>query len=111
MTQFAYLAAVVVTICCMAIMDHRWQLFFWADVRRAVPVFLVGTAFFVTWDVVALVNGYYDRGGSPYITGVEIGGVLPIEEVFFCAFLPYQTMVLYALAERWFGPAAGRSRS
>ena len=63
-------------------------------------MFLASTAFFVTWDTVALVNGYYDRGSSTYMTGVEIG-VLPVEEIFFCAFLPYQTMVLYGLAVRW----------
>ena len=110
MTQYAYLACVVVTIGCMAIMDRRWRLFFWADVRRAWLVFLVGTAFFVTWDAVALANGYYDRGSSTYMTGVEIGGVLPLEELFFCAFLPYQTMVLHALAERWFAPRLARRR-
>ena len=109
MSQYAYLASVVATIGCMAIMDQRWQLFFWADVRRALPVFLASTAFFVTWDVVALVNGYYERGGSQYMTGVEIGGVLPVEEVFFCAFLPYQTMVLHGLAMRWW-PSEGRPR-
>lgn len=103
MAELTYLACVVATIGCMAIMDHRWRLFFWADVRRAVPVFLAGTAFFVTWDTVALVNGYYDRGGSPYMTGIEIGGVLPIEEVAFCAFLPYHTMVLHGLAMKWLG--------
>jgi hypothetical protein len=73
-------------------------------------VHLVSTAFFVTWDVVALANDYYDRGGSQYMTGAEIGGLLPVEEVFFCAFLPYQTMVLYGLAMRWWqGGSQGRS--
>ena len=100
MTELAYLGSVVVSTCCMAIMDQRWRLFFWADVRRAVPVFLLGWAFFVTWDVVALSLDYYERGDSRYMTGIEIG-VLPIEEVFFCAFLPYLTMVLHALALRW----------
>ena len=108
MTQYAYLACVVVTIGCMVIMDRRWRLFFWADVRRAVPVFLIGTAFFVTWDTVALANDYYDRGSSQFMTGAEIGGVLPVEELFFCAFLPYQSMVLHALAARWLTRTRGR---
>jgi lycopene cyclase domain-containing protein len=104
-TQLVYLGSVLATIGCMAIMDHRWGLFFWADARRALPVWLAGTAFFVTWDTVALSLGYYERGGSPYMTGVELGGVLPLEEVAFCAFLPYITMVLHGLALRWQTPA------
>ena len=111
MTQLAYLGSIVATIGCMAIMDHRWRLFFWADARRAVPVLLVGTAFFVTWDTVALSLGYYERAGSPYLTGIEIAGLLPLEEVFFSAFLPYITMVLHALATRWLSrPKAEPSR-
>jgi lycopene cyclase domain-containing protein len=106
MTELAYLGSVVVSTGCMAIMDHRWRLFFWADLARAVPVFAVGWAFFVTWDVVALSLDYYERGSSRYMTGIEIAGVLPVEEVFFCAFLPYLTMVLHALALR----LAGRDR-
>ena len=100
MTQLTYLVSVVVVLCCMAFMDQRWRLFLWADARRAAPVLAAGWAFFVTWDVVALSLGYYDRGSSSYMTGVEVGGVLPVEEVFFCLFLPYLTMVVHALAVR-----------
>lgn len=98
--QLTYQSSVVVVLGCMAFMDHRLRLFLWDDVRSAAPVLVAGWAFFVTWDVVALSLDYYDRGSSPYMTGVEIAGVLPVEEVFFCLFLPYLTMVVHSLALR-----------
>ena len=102
MTQYAYLASLVVVLCCMAVMDHRWRLFLWSDARRALPVLLVSFVFFLVWDTVALSLDYYERGGSAYITGIEVAGLVPIEEPLFCLFLPYLTMVVHGLLSRAF---------
>ena len=101
MTQLVYLGSLVAVLGCLVLMDHRWRLFFWADARRAWVVFAAGFAFFLAWDLAALELGLYERGRSEFMTGLEIAPDLPVEELFFVAFLPYLTMVLHGLGLRF----------
>jgi lycopene cyclase domain-containing protein len=98
-----YLGSLVLVLACMALTDHRWKLFFWADPRRAGVVFAFGFALFLAWDLVALRFELYERGRSDYMTGIEVAPELPLEELFFVAFLPYLTMVLHGLGRRLLG--------
>jgi lycopene cyclase domain-containing protein len=116
MTRFAYLLALLVPIACMAVVDRRWRLVLWADRRRALVVIALGVCGFLGWDLVAIGQGYYRRGGSSLMTGVEISAHLPLEEVFFVAFLCYFTLVTHQLAQRLLedrlapGPRGGAGR-
>jgi lycopene cyclase domain-containing protein len=100
-TSLVYLLSLVVVLVCMALTDRRWKLFFWADPRRAAAVFASGFAFFLAWDLVALHYELYERGRSELMTGIEVAPELPVEELFFVAFLPYLTMVLHGLGRRF----------
>jgi lycopene cyclase domain-containing protein len=99
-SSLVYLGSLVLVLGCMALMDQRWKLFFWADPRRAAAVFAFGFALFLVWDLVALHFELYERGRSEYMTGIEVAPELPVEELFFVAFLPYLTMVLHGLGRR-----------
>jgi lycopene cyclase domain-containing protein len=101
MTGLVYLSSLVAVLGCMALMDRRWRLFFWADARRAAVVFGAGFALFLAWDVVALRFELYERGRSELMTGIELAPDFPLEELLFVAFLPYLTMVLHGLVLRW----------
>lgn len=92
-----YLLAILVSLAAMVAIDRRWQLFWWADARRAVIVHLAGIAFFLTWDVAAISRGLFERGQGSALTGIEIAPHLPIEEIFFVTFLCYLTMNVYGL--------------
>jgi lycopene cyclase domain-containing protein len=98
LTSLVYLLSLVGVLTCMALVDRRWRLFFWADARRASVVFVAGFAFFLVWDLAALDLELYERGRSGLMTGIEVAPDLPVEELFFVAFLPYLTMVLHGLA-------------
>lgn len=100
MLSLTYLISVVVSLACMVVIDARWRLFFWADARRAGVVLAAGFAFFLAWDLAAIELQLYERGGSRFMTGLEVAPELPVEELFFVAFLPYLTMVLHGLAVR-----------
>ena len=102
-----YLTSILVATVCMGLVDHRWGLFLFARPRRALAVLAVGFAYFLVWDLVALDLGLYRRGESAAMTGIEIAPELPLEELFFIAFLCYVTMVLQTLAVRLLGPRAG----
>lgn len=97
MTGGAYLAALVVSIGSMALLDRRWRLVLWADAGRGAIVLGVGVALFLGWDAAAIRLGFFERGHGSALTGIEIAPHLPLEELFFVTFLCYLTLVLHGL--------------
>jgi len=95
-----YLAALLVALTGMIMLDRRFRLFFWADARRAAVVLVVGLAFFVTWDLFGIGLGIFFRGETAFMTGLQVAPELPVEELFFLALLVYVTMNLYAFFGR-----------
>lgn len=112
-----YLAALVVSIGCMLLLDRRFRLFFWRDPLAASVVTAVGTVFFLAWDVYGIALGIFLRGDGAIATGVLLAPELPIEEPVFLVFLVLCTMVLYTGSVRLLAtrrraaasPASGRT--
>lgn len=100
MIAVAYLASLLAVIGCMALLDRRFALVFWADARRAAVVLGVGIVVFLLWDVAAIAAGFYHRGDSPAMTGILLAPELPLEELVFITFLCYLTLVLHGLVGR-----------
>ncbi|NEN06053.1 lycopene cyclase domain-containing protein [Diaminobutyricibacter tongyongensis] len=91
-----YLLSLLGALGCMVLLDRRFRLFFWRDAWRATVVGVIGLVFFVVWDLLGIALGIFARGEAPISTGVLIAPELPIEELFFLAFLCYLTMILIA---------------
>ena len=102
MSQWTYLGTLLVALACMALMDHRWRLVLWSDLRRGLAVLAVGEVLFLVWDLLAVYLGFYRRGGAALMTGVQIAPDIPVEEAFFVLFLCYSTLVLHRLLVRVF---------
>lgn len=94
-----YLGSTLVLTGCMALLDRRFGLFFWADARRAAAVMTVGVVLFLAWDLIAIARGMYHRGASPAMTGLELAPELPLEELTFIVFLCYVTMIAHRGAQ------------
>lgn len=93
-----YLAALLVALTGMVVLDVRFRLFFRAAPVRAAIVMVVGIAFFLVWDLAGIGAGVFFRGQHPgVLTGILLAPELPLEEVFFLALLCYTTMNAY----RW----------
>ena len=91
-----YLAALLVALTGMVVLDVRFRLFFRAAPVRAAIVMVVGIAFFLVWDLAGIGAGVFFRGQHPgVLTGILLAPELPLEEVFFLALLCYLTMNLY----------------
>ena len=103
--NFLYLAALLISITGMVVLDVRFRLFFAAAPLRATIVMVVGLAFFLTWDVAGITQGVFFRGNPDLLTGVLLAPELPLEELFFLTLLCYTTMNLYAGATRWLSSA------
>jgi lycopene cyclase domain-containing protein len=94
--SFVYLAALLVSLSGMVVLDLKYRLFFARDARRAAIVLVVGILFFLAWDLAGIGLGIFFRGGSPLVLGVMIAPELPLEEVLFLALLCYVTMNAFA---------------
>lgn len=90
-----YLAALLVSLGCMLLLDWRFRLFFWRDAVSAAVVTALGLVFFLVWDVAGIANGIFFRGDGAIATGLVLAPELPIEEPVFLLFLVVCTMIIY----------------
>jgi lycopene cyclase domain-containing protein len=90
-----YLAALLVALTGMVLLDRRFRLFFWADARRATLVLVIGVVFFLAWDLLGVGLGIFFRGETSFMTGLQVAPEVPLEEVFFLTLLVYITMNVY----------------
>lgn len=104
-----YLAALLVVIGCMLLLDRRFRLFFWRDPLAAAIVTAVGTGFFLAWDIFGITLGIFLRGDPAIATGILLAPELPIEEPVFLVFLVLCTMVLYTGSVRVLDARRGRT--
>lgn len=95
-----YLGALLLSLCCMLLIDRRYRLFFWRDPIAAGLVTVAGVAFFLAWDIAGIAQGIFLRGDAPISTGILLAPELPVEEPVFLLFLVVCTMVVYAGAVR-----------
>ena len=95
-----YLAALLVSLTGMVVLDRRFRLFFFDRPRRAAVVLVTGVLFFVLWDLFGIGLGIFFRGETSFMTGVQLAPELPLEEIFFLTLLCYLTMNVFTAAVR-----------
>jgi lycopene cyclase domain-containing protein len=106
-----YLLAIMLSFAGVAALDLRWRLVVRdAPVRTLITVIL-GTGFFVAWDLAGIASGVFVKGNSPLLLGVEFAPHLPLEEPVFLAFLCYLALVSWAAGERMLRSRARRNEA
>jgi lycopene cyclase domain-containing protein len=100
-----YLLALLVSITGMVVLDRRFTLFFFRDVRRAIIVLAAGLVFFLVWDLAGIGLGIFFRGETSFMTGFQLAPELPIEELFFLTLLCYLAMNVFGFLTRVRGAA------
>lgn len=95
-----YLAAIVVSAAGIAALDLRFGLVARRARRPFALALVAGLAFFIAWDLVGIATGVFVKGDSPLYLGLDLAPHLPLEELFFLAFLCYLTLVVHAAALR-----------
>lgn len=106
--NFLYLGALLGALGSMALLDHRFGLFFWRSPWRASVTLALGLSFFVAWDAFGIGFGIFARGETAFMSGLVLAPEFPLEELFFLTFLCYLTMITLAGADRIL---AARNRS
>lgn len=100
MQHGAYLLCLLVGLAGCAVIDYRYQLVIWRDLRAAVLTLAGGIVFFLGWDVAGIRLHIFSAGQSRYELGLRLLPQLPLEEVFFLALLVYLPLVITAWLER-----------
>ena len=105
MERFQYLllmaACVVLTLPLELLLGAR----VWRRPRRLLAATLPAVVIFSLWDVAAI-NHHQWRYNSRYVTGWDLPGHLPVEEVVFFAVVPICALLTFEVVGRFF---SGRS--
>jgi lycopene cyclase domain-containing protein len=101
-----YLLAILVSAGGIAALDARFRLAAWKTPLRTAAAVAIGTGFFLLWDAVGITTGVFLKGDSSLFTGIDLAPELPLEELFFLAFLCYLGLVVWAAALRFVTPRA-----
>ncbi len=108
----AYLMALLVSLAGLGFLDWRYRVAFFADARRTLGTMGIGVAVFLVWDLAGVGLGIFFRGGSRYLTGIQVAPEVPVEELFFLTLLVYQTLLVWlALSRRHATPVRLATRS
>lgn len=107
-----YLAALLVALTGMVVLDRRFRLFYWVNAKRASIVHVIGIVFFLVWDLYGIGQGLFFRGETAFMTGILLAPELPLEELFFLTLLTYMTMNLFGASHQlqtWFRVRSGET--
>ncbi len=91
-----YLLAILVSTAGIALLDWRFRLALWVARGRTLATVAIGVVFFLVWDAAGILTGVFVKGDSLLYTGIVLAPELPLEEVFFLAFLCYLALVCAA---------------
>ena len=105
-----YLAALLVSIAGLVVLDLRLRLFLFAAPRRAALVLVVAVAGFLLWDGAGVAAGIFYEGRSGLLVGLDVAPQVPVEEVGFLVLLVLSAMDAFVLARRLLDRAPLRGR-
>ncbi|MGJ3507416.1 lycopene cyclase domain-containing protein [Enemella sp. A6] len=95
----AYLAAILISLAGIVVLDLRYRLVLARHPIRALLTVVIGTVFFLIWDWVGIATGVFVKGDGSILLGIDLAPELPLEEPFFLFFLCYLALVTWRGAE------------
>ena len=100
MNQWLYLLSLLTSIAALAMIDHQYNLAYWADKRRTMYTLGFAIIVFIIWDILGIVLGIFFHGASIFTLPLRLLPEFPLEELFFLLLLCYVTLLLYRAGER-----------
>jgi lycopene cyclase domain-containing protein len=97
--QWTYLAALIVVIGCLLLLDRRCKLAFFFETKRTALTLAIVVWLFIVWDIFGIRLGIFTHGDSRYTRPFTIVPEFPIEELFFLFVLSYSALLIYRLAK------------
>ncbi len=94
-TPFLYLAALLVSIGGLFLLDLRHKLAFSTSPKAAGISIGIAVLVFLIWDIAGIALGIFFRGDAPHLSGLLLAPELPLEELFFLILLSYNALLVY----------------
>jgi lycopene cyclase domain-containing protein len=94
-TPFLYLAALLLSICGLFLLDIRHKLAFSTSPKAAGLSIAIAVVLFLLWDLAGIALGIFFRGDAPHLSGLLLAPELPLEELFFLILLSYNALLVY----------------
>jgi lycopene cyclase domain-containing protein len=101
LTPFTYLAALVLSITGLYLLDRRHKLAFASSPKAAALSIAIAVALFLVWDLIGIALRIFFRGDAPHLSGLLLAPELPLEELFFLILLSYNSLLVYLVFARW----------
>lgn len=100
--HFLYLALILFSAAGTLILDRKYKLAFFYDLRRTTIVLSAGALIFSVWDFIGIGLGIFFSGQSEFMSGIYLAPEYPLEELIFLLFLCYFTLIIYRLwMKKW----------
>jgi lycopene cyclase domain-containing protein len=96
----AYLAVLLISIAGMFVLDRKFKLAFFRDLKVSAVTMVLGVAMFTAWDDMGIRLGIFFRGSGQWMTGLQLFPEYPIEELFFLILLNYLALNILEFARR-----------
>jgi len=93
--QWFYLLSLLAAISCLVLVDRKFKLAFFYDLRRTSMTLAIAIWLFIAWDIFGITFGIFYHGGSQYTLPFRIIPEFPIEELFFLLLLTYTALLIY----------------
>jgi lycopene cyclase domain-containing protein len=88
----AYLFFLLLSICCLALIDRRYKLVCFNNKHLAAKVLGISILVFVVWDIAGILLNIFFIGKNSLLLGVHLGN-FPVEELFFLVLLNYTALL------------------
>ncbi|MBC7565117.1 lycopene cyclase domain-containing protein [Candidatus Saccharibacteria bacterium] len=98
--QWAYLVFLIIAIGCLVLIDRRFSLAFFYNLKRTALTLAVAVWLFIAWDILGIKFGIFFHGNSPYSLPYRIIPEFPIEELFFLFVLSYSSLLIYRFMQK-----------
>ncbi len=99
MDRYQYLILMVLCVLATLPLELAFGARVWRQPRRLAKALLPGMAIFSLWDVAAIAHHHW-RYSAEYVTGWDLPGHLPVEEVVFFAVVPVCALLTFEAVTR-----------
>ena len=102
MDRFQYLALMGACLVVTLPLEFVFRARVYRRPRRLVRAMALPVAVFVVWDLIAIARGHWSFG-ERYVTGWDLPGGLPVEELAFFVVIPICALLTFEASRRTLG--------
>jgi len=101
MSHYFYLVSLIVVILCLGLIDRKYKLAFFYNLKLTIKTLLSAYLLFWLWDNEGIAFKIFYKGESRYSLNTVLYKNFPIEELFFLFVLVYSTLIVWRVIDKY----------